>query len=45
MAYRFTKQDGYNLAILGGLITLFFHRMAFTQLILARGDTYLYFYP
>nr|HMT20165.1 hypothetical protein [Promineifilum sp.] len=28
-----------------GLILLFFNRMAFSNLILARGDTFLYFYP
>ncbi|MFQ5399873.1 MAG: YfhO family protein [Anaerolineae bacterium] len=27
------------------LIGLFFHKMAFSNLILARGDTFLYFYP
>jgi hypothetical protein len=27
------------------LLLLFFHKMAFTNLILARGDTFLYFYP
>ncbi|MDX1995928.1 MAG: hypothetical protein SF029_26335 [bacterium] len=27
------------------LALLFFHRLAFTDLILARGDTYAYFYP
>jgi hypothetical protein len=27
------------------LIALFFHRMTFSGLILARGDTFLYFYP
>jgi hypothetical protein len=30
---------------LGLLILLFFHRLAFSGLILARGDTFLYFYP
>lgn len=30
---------------LGGLILLFFNRMALSNLILARGDTFLYFYP
>lgn len=30
---------------LAGLILLFFNRMAFSNLILARGDTFLYFYP
>ncbi|MFK7803308.1 MAG: YfhO family protein [Anaerolineae bacterium] len=30
---------------LAGLIVLFFNRMVFTDLILARGDTFLYFYP
>ncbi len=28
-----------------GLILLFFNKMAFSNLILARGDTFLYFYP
>lgn len=28
-----------------GLLLLFFNKMAFTNLILARGDTFLYFYP
>lgn len=28
-----------------GLTLLFFHRLAFTDLILARGDTFAYFYP
>ncbi len=31
--------------ILGSLILLFFGKMAFSNLILARGDTFLYFYP
>lgn len=31
--------------LLLGLILLFFGQMAFTNLILARGDTFLYFYP
>ncbi|MFT7586698.1 MAG: hypothetical protein ACI9EW_003136 [Cellvibrionaceae bacterium] len=30
---------------LAGLVVLFFNRMVFTDLILARGDTFLYFYP
>ncbi|MCL4804086.1 MAG: YfhO family protein [Anaerolineae bacterium] len=30
---------------LAGLVLLFFNRMAFSNLILARGDTLLYFYP
>lgn len=30
---------------LAALILLFFHKMAFSNLILARGDTFLYFYP
>lgn len=30
---------------LAALLLLFFHRIAFTNLILARGDTFLYFYP
>ena len=33
------------LAALLTLILLFFHKMAFSNLILARGDTFLYFYP
>lgn len=33
------------LAALAALILLFFNRMAFSNLILARGDTFLYFYP
>ena len=28
-----------------GLVLLFFNKMAFSNLILARGDTFLYFYP
>ncbi|MFN2161440.1 MAG: YfhO family protein [Candidatus Promineifilaceae bacterium] len=32
-------------AALLGLVLLFFNRMAFSNLILARGDTFLYFYP
>jgi hypothetical protein len=28
-----------------GLVLLFFNKLAFSNLILARGDTYLYFYP
>ena len=28
-----------------GLVALFFNRLAFSNLILARGDTFLYFYP
>ncbi len=31
--------------LLAGLIALFFNKMAFSNLILARGDTFLYFYP
>ena len=31
--------------ILAGLVLLFFNRLAFSNLILARGDTFLYFYP
>ncbi len=31
--------------LLLGLILLFFNKMAFSNLILARGDTFLYFYP
>ena len=32
-------------AVLPGIILLFFNKMAFSNLILARGDTFLYFYP
>lgn len=32
-------------ALLLGLVALFFQRMAFSNLILGRGDTLLYFYP
>ena len=35
----------YPLIILLALLLLFFHKMAFSNLILARGDTFLYFYP
>ena len=28
-----------------GLVLLFFNKMVFSNLILARGDTFLYFYP
>ena len=31
--------------LLGGVLLLFFHKMAFSNLILGRGDTFLYFYP
>lgn len=31
--------------ILGGIIIVFFNRLASGNLVLARGDTYLYFYP
>ena len=32
-------------AVLAGLALLFFNKMALSNLILARGDTFLYFYP
>jgi hypothetical protein len=35
----------WPLLIFGGLLLLFFRKMAFSNLILARGDTFLYFYP
>lgn len=35
----------WPIAILPGLHLLFFHKMAFSNLILARGDVFLYFYP
>jgi hypothetical protein len=41
---RFVARFLIPLAIVG-LVLLFFNRMAFSNLILARGDTYLYFYP
>ncbi|MEW5987185.1 MAG: hypothetical protein AB1791_11165, partial [Chloroflexota bacterium] len=41
---RFRHHAAPLLALVG-LILLFFHRLAFTNLILARGDTFLYFYP
>lgn len=31
--------------LLAGLILIFFNKLAFSNLILARGDTFLYFYP
>ena len=31
--------------VIGGLVLLFFNKMVFSNLILARGDTFLYFYP
>ena len=33
------------LPALMGLVALFFNRLTFSNLILARGDTFLYFYP
>jgi len=33
------------LLLLATAVLLFFHKMAFSNLILARGDTFLYFYP
>jgi hypothetical protein len=33
------------LVILIGLVSIFFYKLAFTDLILARGDTFSYFYP
>ena len=35
----------WPVAALMGLIVLFFHKLALSNLILARGDTFLYFYP
>lgn len=35
----------FVLPLLLGLVILFFNRLALTNLILARGDTFLYFYP
>src|SRR6185436_8509885 len=35
----------FAVGLLSILILLFFWKMAFTNLILARGDTFLYFYP
>lgn len=39
------KQGVLSATLLALLILLFFHKMAFSNLILARGDTFLYFYP
>src|SRR5690606_23220112 len=42
------RSVGHRLAIpslLLALLLLFFHKMAFSNLILARGDIFLYFYP
>lgn len=38
-------QHGIAWLILASLVTLFCHQLAFSDLILARGDTYNYFYP
>lgn len=32
-------------ALIAGIILLFLHKLAFSNLILGRGDTFLYFYP
>src|SRR5574341_1619095 len=37
--------DIWLVAVGLGLVLLFFWKLAFTNLILARGDTFLYFYP
>ncbi len=39
------KQGALAAVLLALLILLFFHKLAFSNLILARGDTFLYFYP
>ncbi len=33
------------LILVSAVVLVFFHRLAFTDMILARGDTYVYFYP
>jgi len=47
MKEQLRRRAGRSLWLLGlGLLTLlFFYRLAFSGLILARGDTFLYFYP
>ncbi len=43
---RFSNpQSALRFLALPALVLLFFNKMAFSNLILARGDTFLYFYP
>jgi hypothetical protein len=37
--------DALAILVLWGLVVVFFYKLAFTNLILARGDMFLYFYP
>ena len=39
------RRGALVLVVLAALILFFFVRLAFSNLILARGDTFLYFYP
>ncbi len=47
ITHHASRITDYRLPITAFLLTLllFFHKMAFSNLILARGDTFLYFYP
>lgn len=44
-AARIVRHRAFAPLLLGGLMLLFFNKMALSNLILARGDTFLYFYP
>jgi len=44
-AERAGERGWWVLPALVGLAALFFNRLAFSNLVLARGDTFLYFYP
>ena len=44
-AERASERGWWVLPVLVALAALFFNRLAFSNLILARGDTFLYFYP
>ncbi len=44
-ALRRAASKALPLLALAGLILLFFWKLAFTNLVLARGDVFLYFYP
>ena len=43
--HRSLLTDSLALLALMGLVMVFFAKLAFTNLILARGDMFLYFYP
>ena len=43
-AERASERGWWVLPVLVALAALFFNRLAFSNLILARGDTFLYFY-